>query len=52
MNTLKENGLSNDKLVLLFEESKTDQIAIKTASGMTEREVINNIIMQGTVFAA
>ena len=45
-----ENGLNNDKLVLLLEESKSASIGIKTPSGMTEREVINNIIMQGTVF--
>ena len=52
LNTLYENGLNNDKLVLLLEESKTAHIAIKTPSGMTDREVINNIIMQGTVFGS
>ena len=52
LNTLYENGLNNDKLVLLHEESRSANIAIKTPSGMTEREVINNIIMQGTVFGS
>ena len=52
INTLYENGLNNDKLVLLYEESKTAYIAIKTLSGITDREVINNIIMQGTVFGS
>ena len=47
-----ENGLMNDKLVLLYEETKHAQIAIKTAVGMTERVSITNIIMQGTVFGS
>ena len=49
-NTLFENGLNNDKLVLLYEQSKNAQIAIKTPNGITNRKSIKNIIMQGTVF--
>ena len=52
INTLFEYGLTNDKLVLLFEETKSAMIAIKTSSGLTEREPIENIIMQGTVFGS
>ena len=52
INTLFEYGLRNDKLVLLYEESKTAMIAIKTSSGITDRETIENIIMQGTVFGS
>ena len=52
INTLYENGVNNDKLVLLHEETRNAQIAIKTAVGMTERISITNIIMQGTVFGS
>ena len=52
MNTLFEYGLTNDKLVLLYEETKTALIAIKTSSGLTERDIIENTIMQGTVFGS
>ena len=52
INTLFENGLNNDKLVLLHEESRAASIAIKTASGITDRETIKNMIMQGTVFGS
>ena len=52
MNTLFECGLNNDKLVLLYEETKSAMIAIKTSSGITQREHIENIIMQGTVFGS
>ena len=50
INTLYEIGLKNDKLVLLYEESKSAKIAIKTATGITERKSIYNVIMQGSVF--
>ena len=33
VNTLYENGFKNDKLVLLYEETKNAQIAIKTPNG-------------------
>ena len=52
INTLYECGLNNDKLVLLFEETKHARIAIKTAMGITERISIENVIMQGTVFGS
>ena len=51
-NTLYENGVNNDQLVLLYEEIKNAQIAIKTSVGMTERVNITNLIMQGTVFGS
>ena len=52
INTLYEYGLNNDKLVILYEETRNAQIAVKTASGLTTREDIKNIIMQGTVFGS
>ena len=52
INTLYECGLTNDKLVLLFEETKSANIAIKTSIGITNRTNIENIIMQGTVFGS
>ena len=52
VNTLFENGFQNDKLVLLYEETKNAQIAIKTPNGTTTRKDIRNIIMQGTVFGS
>ena len=52
INTLFEYGLQNDKLVLLYEETKNAYIAIKTTAGMTERENIHNLIMHGTVFGS
>ena len=52
INTLFEYGLTNDKLVLLHEENKNAMIAIKTATWITTREDLCNIIMQGSVFGS
>ena len=52
MNTLYENGLRNDKLVLIYEETRNAKIAVKISSGVTKRINIANIIMQGTVFGS
>ena len=49
LNTLNENGLDDEKLVLLHQETKNAKIAIKTATGITERVDIQNTIMHGTV---
>ena len=52
INTLFEYGLAKDNLVLLYEETRHATIAIKTSTGITNREHIENIIMQGTVFGS
>ena len=52
INTMYENGLKNDKLVLLYEETRNARIAIKTSLGTTKQADIENIIMQGTVFGS
>ena len=52
INVLYENGLKNDKLVILHEETLNAKIAIKTAFGISERIDIQNIIMQGSVFGS
>ena len=51
INDLWDSGIRDDKLALLYLENESDQIAVKTASGTTERINIHNKIMQGTVWA-
>ena len=51
INDLYETGLTNDKLVLLYESNQIANIAIKTSSGETERFIINKTVMQGTVWS-
>ena len=52
MNALYEAELKNDKLPLLFKMNQSAQIAMRTQVGMTRRENINNITMQGTVWGS
>ena len=50
INDLFEAGCNDDKLVLLHLGTQNANIAIKTPHGLTKREIIQNIIMQGGVF--
>ena len=51
LNDIYELGFNNDKLPLLYLENLNANVAIKTASGTTNRMSIRNTIMQGTVWA-
>ena len=51
INDLFNAGFQNEKLSLLFLENSSAQIAIKTSRGMSRRTTIQNIIIQGTVWA-
>ena len=52
INRMYIKGFRNDRLPLLYLSNKSAQIAVKTSSGMTERETISNIVMQGTVWSS
>ena len=48
-NNLYEAGVTDDKLALIFEGNKTNQVAIRTPAGLTERTLMERIVMQGGV---
>ena len=52
INCLYNAGLQNDKLPLLFLTNKTAQVAVKTASGISDRVSIQDIIMQGSIWSS
>ena len=52
INCLYEAGMCNDKLPLLFLENTTARVAVKSARGISNRESIMNIIMQGSIFGS
>ena len=52
INDLYDTGFCNDKLPLLFLENKNAKNAVKTTTGISNRESINNIVMQGTVWGS
>ena len=51
-NDAYENGLRNDKLALLYNINKTAQVGVKTSTGITDKIMINDNIMQGTVWGS
>ena len=52
INDLYENGFQNDKLPLLFKENRNANIAVKSATGMSSRTSIHDVVMQGTVWSS
>ena len=49
INDLYDAGCKDDKLVLMHLQNQSAEVAVKTSRGMTDRETITNVIMQGTV---
>ena len=51
INDLYENGLTSDKLCMIYYSNINANIAIKYSSGLSERFAIHNKVMQGTIWA-
>ena len=45
-----ETGNDDDNLALVFEANKNINVNVKTQSGLTSRETIEKIVLQGDVF--
>jgi hypothetical protein len=52
INDLYDAGLRNNNLNVLYLMNQNAQVAIKTPSGMTKRQNISNVVMQGTVWGS
>ena len=50
INDLYEAGIEDDNLALIYKSNETNQIAVKTPSGMSERVEINRLVLQGEIF--
>ena len=50
MNDLFEAGIDDDNLALIYEANKSINVAIKTPNGLTAREPLEKIVLQGDVF--
>ena len=49
INDLYESGLSNPNLAVIYEANKVNKVAVMTPNGLTRREEVNRIVMQGEV---
>ena len=47
LNDIYEAGVNDDKFALLYEINKTNNLAVNTQHGQTERRIVENIICQG-----
>ena len=48
-NNLYEAGITDDKLALIFEGNRTNKVAVKTPGGLTDRVLMQRIVVQGGV---
>ena len=51
MNDIYSGGLTDDKFALLHSANKSVNVAVKTPVGKTSSETIEDVVMQGDVFA-
>jgi hypothetical protein len=49
MNDLFDAGITDDKLALIYKLNSTNQVAVKTPFGLTERKTVERIVLQGEV---
>ena len=52
LSDLYDAGVKDDTLVLLHEANKDIHMAVKTPSGLTERQIIRNCVLQGDTFGS
>ena len=50
MNDLFEAGIDDDNLALIYEANRNVNVAINTPSGLTSRDLVERIVLQGDVF--
>ena len=50
VNDLWEAGIQDDHLALIYEVNKNVNVAVKTPFGLTDRQNINRVVMQGEVY--
>ena len=52
INDIYDTGLSNDTLGLVYKSNNEVSMAIKTPHGLTDRQTVNNIVLQGDKFGS
>ena len=51
LNDVYEDGVDDDYLPLLYEANRETYVAVQTPSGISKREMVKEIVMQGDVLA-
>ena len=47
-----DTGVDDDQLVLLYKSNKEINMAVKTANGMSDRQIVSDIVLQGDTFGS
>ena len=51
-NDIFDVGVDDDNLILLYKANKDVKMAINTPNGLTERQTIENVVLQGDTFGS
>jgi hypothetical protein len=49
---IDDTGVDDDQLVLLYKSNKEINMAVKTANGMSDRQIVSDIVLQGDTFGS
>ena len=52
LSDIYDTGVTDDNLSLLYEANKDIEMAVKTNNGLTERQSIENVVLQGDTFGS
>ena len=47
-----DKGVDDDQLAWIYKSNKEIDMAVKTASGLTERQIVSDIVLQGDTFGS
>ena len=47
-----DTGVDDDQLVLLYNANKEINMAVKTANGLSDRQIVSDIVLQGDTFGS
>ena len=45
-------GIDDDNLALLYEANKNVKMSVKTTNGLTERQILRDVVLQGDTFGS
>ena len=52
LSDMYDAGVKDDNLTILYEANKEIRMAIKTQNGLTDRQSIENVVLQGDIFSS
>ena len=52
LSTIYDYGLNDDNISLIYKANKETRMVFNTPSGLSERQVLENVVLQGDTFGS